>query len=556
MPRWLLIALIGTTGWLNGERGSCQSTLCERVNSGINSGLRWPDFSDQRQVVDSFYASTNYAYAWTNHGEATAQARVLIEIIRVADLKGLNPEDYDASRWAARLSSLGSAAPPDVLDGFDLALTVSVMRYISDLHFGRLNPGLFHHSGAGERLDAAEFVRKSLVNAPDVRSALTSLEPPYPGYRRTQLALQKYLALGQVPDAKLPPAAKTIEPGQPYPGTETLALLLRRFGDLAGNAPSGPPGVYSEAIVDAVKRFQARHGLEPDGRIGKATLTQLNVPMSRRIQQLQLTLERWRWAPHSFARPPIVVNIPEFKLRALNSHYTTDLAMKVVVGGAYRHETPIFAASLKNVVFRPYWHVPLSIQRTELVPKLGQDRTYLVKNRFEIVTPQNKLVSDGFVDDELLARLRSAELRIRQVPGPENSLGLVAFMFPNEYDVYMHATPATLLFSKSRRDFSHGCIRVEKPEELAAWVLRDQSGWDTERISQAMNGDATLQVNLDRPIPVLIVYATAVVEESGTIYFFEDLYGQDEQMQRLLAKGYPRPTWKPTNGARGPRPRE
>ena len=164
-----------------------------------------------------------------------------------------------------------------------------------------------------------------------------------------------------------------------------------------------------------------------------------------------------------------------------------------------------FAADLKHVVFRPYWHVPMSIQRAEIVPKLAADRSYLMKNRFEIVTPQNKLVSDGFVDDELFARLRSGELRVRQAPGPENSLGLVAFMFPNEHDVYMHATPAMLLFSKSRRDFSHGCIRVEKPEELAAWVLRDEPGWDSERIADAMNGDTTFQVNLVRPIPVLIV---------------------------------------------------
>ena len=235
----------------------------------------------------------------------------------------------------------------------------------------------------------------------------------------------------------------------------------------------------SASLVDAVKRFQVRHGLDPDGRLGTGTLTELNTPLTDRIRQLQLTLERWRWVPHNFSRPPIVVNIPEFELRALDASYRTEIEMKVVVGKAYHHQTPVFAANMKQVIFRPYWNVPVSIQRAELVPKLDRDSSYLMKNRYEVVTPQGKVVTNGIVDAPTLAQLRSGNLRIRQTPGPENALGLVAFMFPNEYDVYLHGTPAMELFAKSRRDFSHGCIRAEKPQELAAWVLRNQARVDT-----------------------------------------------------------------------------
>jgi murein L,D-transpeptidase YcbB/YkuD len=313
---------------------------------------------------------------------------------------------------------------------------------------------------------------------------------------------------------------------------------------------------YTGALVNAVKHFQVRHGLDPDGRLGKGTLTELNAPLANRIQQLQLTLERWRWVPHNFPRPPIVVNIPEFELRALGASFRTELEMKVVVGRAYHHQTPVFAANMKQVIFRPYWNVPLSIQRAELVPKLDRDSSYLMKNRYEVVTPQGKVVTNGIVDQPTLAQLRSGTLRIRQTPGPENALGLVAFMFPNEYDVYLHGTPAMELFAKSRRDFSHGCIRAENPQELAAWVLRNQPEWTPQKISAAMNGSKTIYLSLEQPIPVLIVYATAVVLANGEVRFFEDIYQQDAELAALLAKGYPYAAGKSTSAGRGPRPHE
>jgi murein L,D-transpeptidase YcbB/YkuD len=234
-----------------------------------------------------------------------------------------------------------------------------------------------------------------------------------------------------------------------------------------------------------------------------------------------------------------VVNIPEFRLRAVDGDYRSRLEMNVVVGRAYRTRTPVFTGDMKYVIFRPYWNVPRSIERAEITPKIARDRAYAAKNGYEIVTHAGEVIPSAVVDDRTLRELRSGKLEIRQVPGPKNALGLVKFLFPNEYSVYMHGTPAVELFSKPRRDFSHGCIRLEAPEELAAWVLKTNPEWTRERIQRAMTGDQTIQVNLRNPIPVLIVYGTAVAPESGEVRFLADIYGHDASLEAMLAKGYP-----------------
>jgi len=510
--------------------------------SGNLSSLRRPDFSDYRTRVQKFYEPASYTLAWIRGGRVTDQAKAVIQVLKAAEAKGLNFDDYDGSRWDDRLSRLQytdkSPSESDFAD-FDLALTICVTRYISDLHFGKANPGLFHSylNAESAELDLPSFLRERLIHATDVKQVLEGIEPPFEGYRRTQQALQLYIAMAQEDrGGSLPVPKKPVDLGGSYAATSQLADLLRRLGDLPEQEVPLDSTTYGGPLVDAVKHFQARHGLEADGRLGKATLTQLNLPLTHRIRQLQLTLERWRWVPHSFPRPPIVVNIPEFKLRAMNSSYETELEMKVVVGKAYRHQTPVFAADMNQVIFRPYWNVPLSIQRAELLPKLEREPSYLEKNHYEVVTPENRFVTTANLDSATLAQLRSGKLRIRQTPGPENALGLVVFRFPNKHNVYLHATPATELFSKSRRDFSHGCIRAEKPVQLAAWVLRDQPEWTPDRIAAATNGKKTIQVTLDRTIPVLIVYATAVVSGSGEVRFFEDIYGQDAELERLLAR--------------------
>jgi L,D-transpeptidase YcbB len=520
--------------------------LHQLVDSGTLTGLRWPKFSRCQADVRRFYEATGYRVAWLRDDAPTTQALALIGTLQHAGAQGLLPEDYDASRWTSRVAHLRPALPhpaPEDEARFDLALTISALRYASDLHAGKVNPqdvclGL---DAAKKKCDLAGVLSQSVIHGDDIQRVFEGLEPPFEGYRRTKEALKIYERLAAEDDGELLPATrKPADPGDPYRGAQRLERLLRLVGDLPRDAavPAGSQ-IYQEPLVTALKHFQTRHGLEADGRIGKATLKQLNVPLSYRVRQLELVLERWRWVPESFARPPIVVNIPEFRLYAFNDRYQPALQMKVVVGGAYRRQTPVFANQMTHVIFRPYWNVPLSIQRNELVPKIAKDAAYLGENDYEIVTHRGEVVAGRPVTASLLAQLRSGQLEIRQIPGPKNALGYVKFMFPNEYNVYLHGTPAKALFAKTRRDFSHGCIRVEKPEELALWVLQDKPGWDLDHIREAENGAKPLQVNLAHPIPVLILYATAVVRSTGEVDFFDDIYGHDARLDKLLGSGYP-----------------
>jgi murein L,D-transpeptidase YcbB/YkuD len=256
---------------------------------------------------------------------------------------------------------------------------------------------------------------------------------------------------------------------------------------------------------------------------------------------MQLTLERWRWLPTNYQPPVVVVNIPEFHLRAYDKDLTQGVSMKVVVGKAYGHHTPVFSSTMTRVVFRPYWQVPQSIARAEMIPHLLAHPEILTIGDFELTDRVGKVVSTQDVTQETVDQLRAGKLLIRQKPGPINALGLVKFVFANSYNVYMHDTPIVESFANSRRDFSHGCIRLEEPADLAAWVLRDNTGWTPDRIRSAMKDSVTQEVNLAHPIPVIIVYGTVVVLDDGVVYFYDDVYGHDSALERVLAKGYPYP---------------
>jgi L,D-transpeptidase YcbB len=216
--------------------------------------------------------------------------------------------------------------------------------------------------------------------------------------------------------------------------------------------------------------------------------------------------------------------------------------MNVVVGHAFSHDTPVFADMMEYVIFRPYWSVPYSIARNEMFPKIEKDPNYLASKGFAVVDSKQNVVTAGAVTPEIFTQLKAGTLCVRQNPGPKNSLGLVKFIFPNDYNVYMHDTDEKQFFARNRRDDSHGCIRLERPADMAVWVLRNNQGWDAEKIKAAMNGNQdNLQVNLAQPIPVLIVYATVVVEEDGSVRFYDDIYGHDKTLAEVLAKGYPYP---------------
>jgi murein L,D-transpeptidase YcbB/YkuD len=527
------------------QQGGASDQLRAIASAGQLSDLRWPDFSDYRQHVQNFYQPSNFTPAWIRDGRPTSQALAVLDILKQADTQGLDPEDYDGSRWTDRIARLQRSRAGGDGATFDAALTVCLMRYISDCHIGRVNPQHFKFGLNVEekKYDLPSFLRGRLVDG-DVKTELAHIGPPFAGYKRTLEALQRYLRLASQDDGeKLPASKKPVVPGSPYDAIPRLTRLLRLVGDLPADAVvAADSNLYQGALVDAVKSFQSRHGLKPDGRLDEPTLKNLNTPLSQRLEQLRLVLERWRWLPDRFNEPRIVVNIPEFRLRAYDDSGNPALSMNVIVGKAFHHKTPVFEKDMRFVIFRPYWNVPPSIQRSEIVPAIQKDRDYIAKKGFEVVTPAGEVVAAGAVNDEVLAQLRSGKLEVRQKPGPANSLGLVKLMFPNEYNVYLHSTPAPQLFSQTRRDFSHGCIRLERPAEMAAWVLRDKPDWSVERAEAAMaTGKDNLQVNLTKPIPVLILYATAIVDPDGRVRFFDDIYGYDDELKQVLAKGYPYP---------------
>ena len=520
-----------------------ESALLAMIDEGRLPDLQCSNFADYRIPAKSFYESIGGKLAWVRDGKPTNQAQQLITLLQNADKKGLNPEDYFGPEWASRVEAVQAQKSESEQIRFDLALTVSAMRYASDLHIGRVDP---HQLGLGfdvnsKKIDLAEFLKRNVVDASDVAAAFLQLEPAFPDYQRTEQALEAYEKLAQDDDASAGPFPVTKSPlkaGDPYPETERLTRFLQGLGDLSPDtAISENPQVYNGEVIQGIKHFQERSGLPATGRIDGDTFRQLNrqlkTPAATRVNQLELALERWRWLPFGNPQPLIIVNVPEFQLHAFDEEYSPVLTMRVLVGKAQTNETPMFTSRMKSVIFRPYWNVPASIERAELLPAIERNGGYIGNHAYEVVDSRSRVVSAGA---NVVSGLRSGQLSIRQRPGASNALGLVKFDFPNRYDVYMHDTPAVRLFSKTRRDFTHGCIRVQHAEELAEWVLRFNTKWSRDAIHSAMEGSRTLPVSLVNPFSVFIVYMTTMVEENGEVHFFNDIYGQDEALRQALAR--------------------
>jgi len=533
------------------------------------AGLRWPNYADDLGNVQKFYNDRDNELAWTRDGKPTNAAMALLQLFQDAEKKGLNPEDYDAAeggqgRWAPRLTRLAeiaktkdaSDAAQDAVAQFDVAMTISAVRYFQDLHVGRVNPQAlnFDIDAPQKRaaFDVATLLNDQLVDKDDVAQVAESVEPTNPMYKATEQALAAYreLALQQsaAPSAvlpALPSGAKPVGVGGEYAAVPQLWTRLQLEGDAAaGDADAKGPQSYNAEVAAAVKHYQGRHGLQDDGKLGQATIDSLNVPMSVRVQQLENSLERWRWLPDNYMQPRVMANLPEFMLRAYEADHTLAFKMKVIDGEAKgNHDTPMFVRLMRYVVFRPYWNLPASIIKKEIVPHLEKSGLgYLAANDYQVFKNDGTVVTDFTVHD-----IEHLKYNVRQLPGPKNSLGLVKFLFPNEYDVYMHSTPELYLFGLFKRDRSHGCVRLQHADQMALWVLHgDQSdpdaenGWDADKVDLAMTGDMNNRTyNLKTPLPVVIAYFTAMPDEDGTTHFFNDVYGYDKDLQAALAKGRP-----------------
>lgn len=492
--------------------------------SRLLQSMVFSDASAERAQIRNFYGPSGYRLVWTRGGRPTAQALKVISLFEGAEAKGLSAAQYDAGQWTARLSDLtGDGAQAR----FELAMTETLIRYTNDLRVGRVR------YSADPSLDFSSLVQSAATGDPAV--AIAAAEPQDPEYDRLLNALASYRRMAASDEAPLP-AVMRLAAGGSWDALPQLAAKLRLYGDLPAEARVEGTK-YEGAIVDAVKHFQARHGLDADGIIAKATLAQLNVTASQRVKQLEVAIERVRATAPAAGGPSIIVNIPEFKLRAYSENGEEDaLTMRVVVGKASSSRTPVFDGDLKHVVFRPYWNVPPSIQRGEIAPKFSA--AYAAQHNYEVLDGAGRVVP---VTDEAMSKVRSGAWRVRQKPGTSNALGLVKFLFPNDNNVYLHDTPQQSAFARARRDFSHGCVRLQDPAALAEWVLRQKKDWDRAKVDAALQGTRDdLYVKLEKPVTVKLVYHTASARPDGRVYFFEDIYGHDATLVAQLTPSTPK----------------
>jgi len=453
------------------------------------------------------------------------RTKTLMTALLNADADALALDAYPLDDLHRLLATLLKAKRPSaaLLGDVDVVLTATYVALGQDLLTGQVDPSSvsqdWHIKATSAQVDSAlgRFLRDTRFDI-----TMTQMRPQYSEYTDLQKQLTRFRQLVAKGGWDSVPGGKALKAGDSAPAERLTALRDRlRVEGYDVGAPSGSTkdkgttnGVYDRGLAAAVGQFQREHGISVDSALGKETVQALNVPATFRLGQIAANMERYRWMPRSLGDRHVFVNVPAFRLDAYDNGKPV-MNMKVIVGAEYKDKnTPVFADSMQYLVFRPYWNATDSIAAKELWPKVEADPTFLDRNDYEIVNENGKE-------------------RIRQKPGDKNALGLVKFMFPNSFDIYMHDTPEDQLFAKDVRAFSHGCIRLEKPEEMAQWVL----GWTPEQVKNAMeSGPDDRRVNLKQKVPVFIVYFTTFTRD-GRLYFGNDLYGRDGPLVAAVKNG-------------------
>ena len=493
-------------------------------------------------LLVAFCGPATAASGWLDNGRPTDAARQAVAALASAAEDGLQPADYDAAALVLALVAAERFGPldADTAASLDEVLTAAVQRYLGDLHAGRVNPREIHANfsvSAPSRMDVRAYLDAARAQG-DMAEALRAAAPAVPLYAALRHALAHYRLLTGHPAwaTALPAlASRKLEPGSAWAGLPLLTQRLVALGDLPAGTPA--PASYDQTVQAGVRAFQQRHGLAVDGILGSATFRELGVAPELRARQIELAMERLRWTPLFQGPRMIVVNVPEFVLRAYEvdgDKVSVRLTMNVIVGKALDTRTPLFDEQMRYIEFSPYWNVPPSIARGEIIPRLRRDPAYFERQGFEFVSGSaGSLQVHAALSPEHLRAVEQGHMRIRQRPGPLNALGDIKFVFPNNNRIYLHHTPSPGLFQRERRDLSHGCIRVEQPVALAQFVLQHATGWSEARIRAAMAQGASSTVRLSEPVPVVIAYSTAIVT-NGEVHFFPDLYGHDRQLDRAL----------------------
>jgi L,D-transpeptidase YcbB len=481
----------------------------------------------RREALEAYYQTFGGELLWL----ASSRANALISRLKNAEADGLDPNDYP-SKQLATISATGPSADKRGLAIIELYFSSAFLEYASDLKVGRflpskVDPNFFIES----RTIDQQAALKDLAQTDSIDRFFDAWQPPGQRYAALRTVLAKYRALAAKGGWNTVPLGESIKPGMSDPRIPAIRARLSLTDGASGEVGAAEGQLYGNALVEVVKRFQARQGLEGDGVIGSTTIVAMNVPVQERIKSIILAMERLRWMPENLGQQYLIVNIAGFELRRVNAGKVEE-RMAVVVGKPY-HRTPVFSDRIRFLEFNPYWNVPPDIAVNEELPVLRRNPAGLSAQGFEVV--RGNQVSDPSSVDWSSVGPGHFPYQLRQRPGPNNALGRVKFMFPNPHNVYLHDSPARNLFERNVRAFSHGCIRLSRPLDLAEQVLRvgGVQGWSKERINDVVASTKNTVVNLREPLPVHITYLTAWADD-GVANFRQDIYGHDAKLLAAL----------------------
>lgn len=494
------------------------------------------------EVLPAFYRARDGKPAWIDDALALTDAAAFLDALRLVAGDGLEPANYHLAALESLLAETRAdrrkspqRVRPETLADLEMLLTDSFLLCGSHLVHGQVDPETIQSEwfiqGRVEDLTAA--LEKGL-RAGDVPGALASLRPAHAVYAGLRQALRDLSGLAAAGGWPGFPAGPKLVAGDRDPRVGALRTILAATGDHSPAAPPLDPELFDSELERSVEAFQRRHGLEPDGVVGAGTAAALDVPAARRLEQVRANLERWRWIAPDLGESFVLVNVADFRLGVVEDGREV-VSMAAVVGTAYRR-TPDFSGRMSYLEINPTWTVPPKLIREDILPKVRKDPDYLKRKGFRVFSDWSAGASEidpGSVDWAGLDGA-SAPFKFRQDPGPQNSLGRIKFMFPNKFDVYLHDTPERWLFGRAQRDHSSGCIRVERPVDLAEYVLRGDPAWTRETILEAIESGETRVVHLRRPLNVHLLYWTAWLDGDGRIQFRNDIYLRDAALSRAL----------------------
>lgn len=491
-------------------------TLIKLDSQMVSAYLDSASLNDTSKLLfRNFYNSRNFQYAWIDSNRLTEHANMLWNLYSEFRDYALNVPVADTAldnkmgRWTTAAND--SISPSEILN-VELKLTRLFFDYAFAKYIGNLKPADLQWHIPRRKIDVSALLDTLVSGSKNAVKEWEPLHPQYQNLKRHLLVYSKIAENGGWDSVSLG-TLKKLQEGD----SDSLIVKIKKRLQVTSNYPeSDSSPAFNAALKDSLIIFQQLFGLKPTGAIGSETIAQLNVPVEQRIQQILINMERARWLPRQPESTWILANIPSFTLQVFEND-SVGFRTNIVVGAAAT-KTVIFSNELRNIVFSPYWNVPPSIVKNEIVPAMKKNPNYLSRSRMEQTGTSGGLPV------------------VRQLPGPGNALGKVKFLFPNEHNIYLHDTPAKSFFERTDRAFSHGCLRVEKPYLLAKYLLRNDKAWDDKTITKAMNGDKEKWVTLPRKIPVFITYFTTWVDKNNRIHFRKDVYGHDKRMADNLFK--------------------